>query len=52
MALFRDESINIEYLYASLERKAEMAVIVFKVADIQKALTMLGKHKFKTVASF
>jgi hypothetical protein len=52
MGIFRDEAINIEYLYASLERKAEMAIIVFKVADISKALAMLERRGYKTVASF
>jgi hypothetical protein len=52
MALFRDEGINIEYLYASLERKSDKAVIIFKVADIQKSLGMLSRHGFRTIASF
>ena len=37
MALFRDEGIGIEYLYASLEHKADNAVIVIKVDDIAAA---------------
>jgi len=52
MGLFRDEGVNIEYLYASLERKKEKAVIIFKVADVAKALEMLGRRGYTTVASF
>ncbi len=52
MALFRDEGINIEYLYASLERKKEMAVIIFKVALVEKSLEMLTRSGYTTVSSF
>ena len=52
MALFRDEGVNIEYLYASLEHKADKAVIVLKVDDIAAGLAMLEKHGFSTVPSF
>ena len=52
MALFRDEAINIEYLYASLEHKVDKAVIVLKVDDIDAGLAMLEKHGFSTVPSF
>ena len=52
MALFRDEGVNIEYLYASLEHKAEKAVIVLKVDDIAAGLAMLEKHGFATIPSF
>ena len=52
MALFRDEGVNIEYLYASLEHKADKAVIVLKVDDINAGLAMLEKHGFSTIPSF
>jgi len=52
MALFRDEGVNIEYLYASLEHKVDKAVIVLKVDDIDAGLAMLEKHGFSTVPSF
>ena len=52
MRLFRDEGVSIEYLYASLEHKAERAVIVLKVDDIATGLAMLEKHGFATLASF
>ena len=52
MALFRDEGVNIEYLYASLEHKAEKAVIVLKVDDIAAGLAMLQKNGVSTIPSF
>ena len=52
MALFRNEGVSIEYLYASLEHKANKAVIVLKVDDIKAGLAMLEKHGFSTIPSF
>jgi len=51
MALFRDEGVSIEYLYASLEHREDKAVIVLKVDDINAGLAMLEKHGFSTVPS-
>lgn len=52
MAIFRDEGVGIEYLYASLEHKEDKAVIVIKVENISAGLAMLEKHGFATVRSF
>ena len=52
MALFRDEGVNIEYLYASLEHSADKAVIVLKVDNVKGGLAMLHKHGFSTAPSF
>jgi hypothetical protein len=52
MALFRDAGVSIEYLYASLEHKAEKAVIVIKLDDIKAGLAMLEQHGFATIPSF
>jgi hypothetical protein len=52
MTLFRDEKINIEYLYASLERNKEQAVVIFKINDITGGLQMLERNGIRTVASF
>ena len=46
MALFRDEGVGIEYLYASLEHRAGKAVIVMKVDNTVAALALLEKHGF------
>ena len=52
MALFRDEGVGIEYLYASLEHSADQAVIVLKVDDVAGGLAMLQKHGVSTTPSF
>ena len=52
MALFRDTGVSIEYLYASLEHKADKAVIVIKVDDVGAGLAMLEKNGFATIPSF
>ena len=52
MALFRDEGVGIEYLYASLEHKADKAVIVIKVDDVAAGIAMLEKHGFATIPTF
>ena len=52
MALFRDAGVSIEYLYASLEHKADKAVIVIKVDDVGAGLAMLEKNGFATIPSF
>ena len=52
MALFRDEGVNIEYLYASLEHSADKAVIVLKVDDVATGLAMLEKNGVVTIPSF
>ena len=46
MALFRDEGVGIEYLYASLEHRAGKAMIDMKVDNSVAALALLEKHGF------
>ena len=41
MQLFEKNGINIEYLYASLEKTGDTAIIIFKVEDPQKGLEVL-----------
>jgi hypothetical protein len=52
MALFRDEGVNIEYLYASLEHSADQAVIVLKVDDVHAGVAMLERNGYATLPSF
>lgn len=52
MALFEKNGINIEYLYAALDKIGETAVIIFKVEDVEKGLKVVeanglgAKEKF------
>ena len=52
MDLFRKTSVNIEYLYASLEGKAGKAVVIFKLEDHQKGLQILKDNGLSMVGSF
>jgi hypothetical protein len=44
MSLFQENGINIEYLYASLEKTADTAVIIFKVEDAARGLEVIKAH--------
>lgn len=42
LAQFHKNAINVEYLYAALEKTGETAVVIFKVDDLKKAQTLLS----------
>ncbi len=42
--LFEETGINIEYLYAALEKAGETAVVIFKVEDLEKGLAVVKAH--------
>ncbi len=44
MTLFQENSINIEYLYASFEVTQKDAIIIFKVEDTEAGLSVIEKH--------
>ena len=52
IALLRDAKVSIEYLYASLEHRADRAIVMLKVDDIAAALAALERHGVLTVQSF
>ena len=41
LAIFERDGINIEYLYAALEKVGETAVVIFKVEDLEKGLRVV-----------
>ncbi len=49
MKVFTEKGVNIEYLYATLERKADKAVIIFRVEDIAHGLKIIKQHGWKGV---
>ncbi len=49
MKVFTENGVNIEYLYATLERKADKAVIIFRVEDITHGLDIIKQHGWKAV---
>lgn len=52
LTLFEKNSINIEYIYASLERAGDTAIIIFKVEDADAGLKVLEENGLTGVASF
>ena len=52
MELFQQHEVNIEYLYASLEGNAGKAVVIFKLEDHDKGLTIIKNNGFKMAEIF
>ncbi|TFG64145.1 MAG: ACT domain-containing protein [Spirochaetales bacterium] len=52
MQIFEEHKVNIEYLYATLERNKDRAVVIFKVDDIEHGLRIIKDHSLITVAGF
>jgi len=49
MDVLNQEAINVEYLYAFVEKSGQNAVIIFRFDDPEKAIDVLVKHKFTVV---
>ena len=49
MRVFNENGVNIEYLYATLEKKADKAVVIFRVEDIPHGLKIIEEHGWKGV---
>ena len=52
MKIFEDNNVNIEYLYATLEKTADKAVVIFRVEDIDSALKLIEDHNLNMVSGF
>lgn len=50
--LFEKNSINIEYLYAALDKAGETAVIIFKVENIEKGLKVVESNGIGSASKF
>jgi len=48
---FEDCGVNIEYMYAVLEKKSENAVIIFRVEEIDEVIEKLKKQNVKLLSS-
>lgn len=44
LSLFEENKVNIEYLYAALNKIGETAVIIFKVEEIEKGMKMVKEN--------
>ncbi len=49
MEALSQESINVEYLYAFVEKSGENAVIIFRFDNPEKAIEVLQKNKFTVI---
>jgi len=52
LELFEKNAINIEYIYASLERAGDTAIIIFKVENPAAGLKVLEKNGLTGIAKF
>ena len=52
LELFEKNNINIEYLYAALDKAGETAVIIFKVEDVEKGLSVVEQNGLSTTDHF
>ena len=43
----KGEGINVEYMYAFVQKSGEDAIIIFRFDDIEKAITVLQKGKVR-----
>ena len=48
---FEDNGINIEYMYAVLEKRSEKAVIILRVEDIEDVIAKVEKQDVKLLSS-
>lgn len=49
LKLLADEGINVEYMYAFVERSSGNAVLIFKFEDLDKAIDLLNSHGVRVI---
>jgi hypothetical protein len=52
MEVFSKNNVNIEYMYASLERSQDKAVIIIKVEDVKRGVKIVEENGLKPAGSF
>ena len=52
MEIFFKNNVNIEYLYTSLEKNRDNAVVIFKVEDVDHGQKIIGENGLSAVTSF
>ena len=50
MKLFKDNGVNIEYLYATLEQKDGKSIVIFKVANVEQGLKIARDNALVTIS--
>lgn len=49
LSLFQAAGINVEYMYAFVQQSGENAVMIFRLDDIEKGVTMLKEKGVKVI---
>lgn len=49
LKLLADEGINVEYMYAFVERSSGNAVLIFKFEDLDRAIDLLSSHGVRVI---
>jgi hypothetical protein len=52
MHVFDQNNVNIEYLYATLEKNRDKAVVIFKVEDIEYGNRIIEENNLNAVTGF
>ena len=52
MEIFQENGVNIEYLYASLEKNRDNAVIVLKVEDVELGQKIVAENGIISIEAF
>jgi hypothetical protein len=50
LEIFRKNQINIEYMYAFVEKKVDNAIVVFRIDNAEKAVSALGENNIAIVS--
>ena len=51
MGIFDKENLNIEYMYAVVEKKADNALVIFRIDDCKRAVEVLQKNNISVVSN-
>ncbi|MGA1861500.1 ACT domain-containing protein [Deferribacter thermophilus] len=49
LKILKDNNINVEYMYAFVERSGEEAIMIFRFDETDKAIETLNKNGIKTI---
>lgn len=52
MDIFDKNDVNIEYLYVTLERNQDKAVVIFKVEDIAYGQSIIERNNLSSISGF
>lgn len=49
LSVLNENNLNVEYMYAFVEKSADKAILVLRFDDADRAVAVLTKHHFKVV---